>query len=747
MSNKKEEKVRIMRIQPDAVVFFTTFFVLGVFFTSYCRPGNEWIFGGISLFLFGTSFFTKNNKVAAALLYATAFFSAAFYGNLRLIPEVNEREIKHLIDSEGVLKGKFTGGFRHLKSGGISFLIENSEYRGAISFAEKTKERAKIPGKIRCHFKTGEELDLLPENYYKIEGKFASEYGSKYPCFIADKVENTFENSYIWGVAGKIREKIKESLSRALPKKYEGIIVGFVLGDTSLISLEDKKLYRETGISHLLAISGQHIMIILLLATSFLSLLRIPPVSRIIIISIGLSFYALITVGSPSVWRALIMYIAAALALHFELFPSPLRPVSLAALTILLYNPNYINDVAFILSFSAVIGIVILAGPINIVLQKLRLPEIITRYFSVSFAANLGTIPLCMYIFGTFSSASIIVNPLILWAFAYIIPLSFFISIVSLIKMSWAIYMAPTLTLVLEGVMRVVEYGASIPEQFIYVGNIPAFVIAGIYCAFLGFAVFMNKMQILDAIRSGRIKQPKPTLIDINDATFYTEKPIEYDSFVYNGEDMPSLQPPARMFYPLKNQDYINQLDGILVKCRRPSVKDLPSEVYTELPLSQLRIENQNIYYLLLSLDKNVLLSDSERVLQSQILIMALVGSEFLARIVSHLNPPPVLSDMKIEHAVKDKNLAIVLISDYVLSSSLLTRTKDRDLMMLISGLQNMFSRGYNQFERITGNADLLETVNLHFVLRHDMFVWCKKFIDFDLETKKMKSRKLRPEI
>lgn len=173
----------------------------------------------------------------------------------------------------------------------------------------------------------------------------------------------------------------------------------------------------------------------------------------------------------------------------------------------------------------------------------------------------------------------------------------------------------------------------------------------------------------------------------------------------------------------------------------------MPSEITSELPLQQLRIENQNIYYLLLSLDKSALLADSERILQSQILVMALVGSEFLYRIAGHLNPPPVFSEMKMEHAVKDKNLAIVLMSDYVLSSSLLTRTRDRDLMTLISGLQNMFSRGYNQFERITGNADLSETVNLHFVLRYDMFAWCKKFIEFDLETKKLKSKKLRPEI
>lgn len=74
MSNKKEQKVRIIRIQPDAVVFFTAFFVLGIIFAGYCGVGNEITFLVISLILFGMTFYFKNNKIVVALLYAAAFF-------------------------------------------------------------------------------------------------------------------------------------------------------------------------------------------------------------------------------------------------------------------------------------------------------------------------------------------------------------------------------------------------------------------------------------------------------------------------------------------------------------------------------------------------------------------------------------------------------------------------------------------------------------------------------------------------
>ena len=68
-------------------------------------------------------------------------------------------------------------------------------------------------------------------------------------------------------------------------------------------------------------------------------------------------------------------------------------------------------------------------------------------------------------------------------------------------------------------------------------------------------------------------------------------------------------------------------------------------------------------------------------------------------------------------------------------------------MMMLISKFQNLYSRGYNQFERVMQKSDINETVEVHLALRHDMLAWCKDFIEYDLELKKRKTDKLRPTI
>ena len=94
--------------------------------------------------------------------------------------------------------------------------------------------------------------------------------------------------------AKQIQAKIKDGLTSALKQEQASIVIGFILGDTRQIS--DKSIFVETGISHILAISGQHIMILIFVLASFLHWFKIPPVSRCIFISVILSFYAMITI-------------------------------------------------------------------------------------------------------------------------------------------------------------------------------------------------------------------------------------------------------------------------------------------------------------------------------------------------------------------------------------------------------------------------------------------------------------------
>lgn len=732
----------IKRLQNDYFVMFCSIFILGLFIALYIPTGYEKILIWPPIILWFISLKYNNRILISVALVIASLLSGVFYGNLRRIPIAQFSDLARLDDTTAMLTAKINGDYKYTKNG-IAFEVNNAEVR-EIDDKDLAETYTKIPGRILCYI-NNKEIELLNKHIYNLKGKFSVYLPDQSVRFIVETIEDTNSESLFVGFAGKVGLKIREVIVRYLPERYAGVIVGFVLGDTSLISKEDKSLFRETGISHLLAISGQHIMIIILLLASFLHFLNIPPVSRIILISILLSFYAFVTVGSPSVWRAIIMYLSAAVSLHLEVKPSPLRPVSIASFLILLYDPNYLTDVAFILSFSAVLGIIIFSRPINVLLHDIGLPAFISRYLSVSFAANIGTVPIGTYFFGAFSTASLVVNPLILWAFAYIIPMSFLLVAVSMFNNVLGIYIFPIIRFTLDAFFFIISFFANIAGQYVYVGNMPAFVVALIYCFLFLLASLLTKAQIVTRLRRKQSKKNKlvtPLLISTQD-----EENNHTDKILTNEDDgrAYSLKPPARMFYPLKSAEIMTKTDEILCSLRRPFIKDFPENFVPELPINELRLENQNLYYQIKSLNEEQLKSDYDKILQSQVFIMSLTGSEFLPRIIAHLNPVTDLKCIKPRFNVKDKNLEITLTTDSMLYSSLLTRTKDRTLIMLISKFQNLYSRGYNQFERIMQQSDINETVEVHLLLRKNMLEWCKNFIEYDISLKKRKTEKLRP--
>ena len=297
----------IKRLQNDYFVMFCSIFILGLFIALYIPTGYEKILIWPPIILWFISLKYNNRILISVALVIASLLSGVFYGNLRRIPIAQFSDLARLDDTTAMLTAKINGDYKYTKNG-IAFEVNNAEVR-EIDDKDLAETYTKIPGRILCYI-NNKEIELLNKHIYNLKGKFSVYLPEQSVRFIVETIEDTNSESLFVGFAGKVGLKVREVIVRYLPERYAGVIVGFVLGDTSLISKEDKSLFRETGISHLLAISGQHIMIIILLLASLLHFLNIPPVSRIILISILLSFYAFVTVGSPSVWRAIIMYLS-----------------------------------------------------------------------------------------------------------------------------------------------------------------------------------------------------------------------------------------------------------------------------------------------------------------------------------------------------------------------------------------------------------------------------------------------------
>lgn len=235
------------------------------------------------------------------------------------------------------------------------------------------------------------------------------------------------------GVTSSIREKIISGLSRSDFGRDElGIIHALLLGQRNDISEEIYENYKNAGAVHILAVSGLHIGIVLLLCQFLLKPLeRLPRGKTIVLILtvILLWGYAFLAGLSPSVIRAVSMFSFVAYAIYLNRPTSKFNILALSMFFILLtYDPMLLFQVGFQLSYAAVFSIFWLFpklqhfwNPKNIILKKCW------QLLSVSLAAQIGVLPISLFYFHQFPGLFFISNLLIIPFLGLILGLGFLI--------------------------------------------------------------------------------------------------------------------------------------------------------------------------------------------------------------------------------------------------------------------------------------------------------------------------------
>lgn len=727
---KRSGKKTLITAEFEVLPVFAALFTVGLA-TSYVFSGLAGLMLGSCLLCLVLSCLSLFERQQIVLLCIAAMAAGGFYGSM-LIVKHDFSDFRILDGTRGRLTGTFTGEYEPLRSGGVLLKLGSAIY-------EFDDQKVSIPGLVQCQTKATENIPE-PEQTYAVEGRFISPEPGKLPVFRGQTLEHIENNAFFHHMAGRLQRKIRDGLATVLPKQHSAIVTGFILGDTSRISPDDRKLFRETGISHLLAISGQHIMVLIMVLAAILYWFSVPPVSRSIVIVAVLAGYALTTSGSPSVWRALIMYICVAFILHLEAFPSPTTPIAAAAMLILLHNPAVLFNASFQLSFTAILSIVTFRRPFESLLTRLRIPDTPKRYLAITFAANLGTMPMTAFLFGTVSASALLVNPLLLWSFGYMLPVAFLVAFLSFIWPAAAIFIAPGLTLFLDAFMQCLAWFNSIPGSFFYVGNLSGITVAATYSLMLFIAARHNQQQIQALNPTGTKALPTSPV---------SQPPPAEKAEVSPAESPRQTTTDAEAFYRYTNifrdKKVIDYLESALQSLGRRALKNSAAETGM-FPVNLLSLDNQNLYHQLMDLDRKVLKSDPGRIIQAQIFLMALTGNEILNRIAFHLKPPPKPDEIKIEAVIRERHLAAAVLADALLNSSLLTRAADESLMMMVSRAQTMYTRSRNQLERIISGKQSDDAVDQHLSLRRDMLLWCHEFINYDMRTRKSTSAGLRNE-
>lgn len=204
-----------------------------------------------------------------------------------------------------------------------------------------------------------------------------------------------------------LRRQLVKKFYRYLPDKEAAALAStLILGYRANLSKEVVSAYSKTGTMHVLSVSGMHVGIIFVVLNFLIRPLRrfkhMRYASALLIIVL-IWFYALITGFSPSVCRAAMMltFVVLGKALHKNLNTYNLLAIS--AFFLLLYNPYYLLDVGFQLSYFAVLGLVYLHPKIyGLFYIKNKLLDSAWSYCALSCAAQLATFPLSIYYFHQF---------------------------------------------------------------------------------------------------------------------------------------------------------------------------------------------------------------------------------------------------------------------------------------------------------------------------------------------------------
>jgi competence protein ComEC len=180
-----------------------------------------------------------------------------------------------------------------------------------------------------------------------------------------------------------------------MPSAERSMYLGFVIGDDRDQPPDLIAAYRDTGLSHLTAVSGENVAFVLAVVGPLLR--RLGARARLMVMLIVIVWFTIVTRAEPSVLRASTMTALAAGARVAGRPSAAIRILALTVIGLLLIDPLLVHSVGFALSLGATAGIVLLSGPIA---QRLPGPRGLIDPLALSIAAQIGVLPVTLAVFG-----------------------------------------------------------------------------------------------------------------------------------------------------------------------------------------------------------------------------------------------------------------------------------------------------------------------------------------------------------
>jgi competence protein ComEC len=320
----------------------------------------------------------------------------------------------------------------------------------------------------------------------------------------------------------EFKDKTLENIYRLFPDPESSLLAGILLGVDTGLTQELQQAFKDTGTAHIIAISGFNISIIAGLFVTFFSKFLGPRRGALLAI-IGIVFYTILVGGEAAVVRAAIMGGLALFAKQVGRRQFALNTLLAVALLMCLWNPLYVWDVGFQLSFFATLGLILYADPFsqfaNRIITKYfpasaaeKSAELFSEFVLLTLAAQVTTIPIMAYHFQRISLVSFIANPFILPVQPAVMILGGLAVLLSLVWFPLGQIAAWIAWPFVVYTIRMVELFDSVPHGTIFLGKLSIWFVIAIYAVL--FAVTFGESRLKEwfqSVKQDQLKVPAGT--------------------------------------------------------------------------------------------------------------------------------------------------------------------------------------------------------------------------------------------
>lgn len=415
MINK--ESIRDFLQNKNCVMFLTSLiFMLGVL---SCFYNFGILFAGILTSIAIVFLLLKIFSIKRILFLILIFYSAYFltfykiknYDDLVTLTPLNSTftgRIVSIPNSADKTKTKFflqieKAGKQAVEGKTLVTLSGREEQLEKLNIGEKIT----IEGSLRKPFNATNPSQFDYSSYLRNFNTFTVLYSDNDEFKIV-KSKPEFKWTFLKNL-NNTRNRILRTHSKYLKSPNLEILGGIVFGDDAVAPPDYiRTSFINSGLLHILAASGMNVAFIFTFWFLILKLLKVPYKPRVLSGMFIIVLYTLMTGLGPSVVRAALMLLFVLAGKLIDRDAHSISLLSLVAVLMLIYNPAYINNVSFQLSFLVTFGLLTTA---NIISQKLdKIPDWIKAPVIIPIVAQIWIAPIQMFYFNTFSLYSVLAN-------------------------------------------------------------------------------------------------------------------------------------------------------------------------------------------------------------------------------------------------------------------------------------------------------------------------------------------------